>query len=178
MSRLRHTLKSIALLACLTLLLAALGCTDSVMAPVEEEDVNTELGFNGISSAPEEDPGLMAGKKGSMVSAERGGRVSNGRVTLEFPPGALDEDTFITMEMVDKSNLVVEFGPHGIDFNRPVAMSMKLKDTPAEDYENAVIKWFNPATNEWEEIENLPPERPKEAKALIRHFSKYAAVGG
>jgi hypothetical protein len=180
MSRLRHTLKSFALLAGLALLLAAIGCTDSVMAPAEEEDVNAGFDLYDIASAPAEDSRLMAAKqKGWMVSAEWGGKVTNGRVTLEFPPGALDEDTYITMDMVDKSNLVVEFGPHGIEFNKPVEMSMKLKDTAIEDWaDDAVIKWFNPDSNALEDIENLPSEQPKEVRALLEHFSKYHAVGG
>ena len=180
MSRLRHTLKSFALLACLALLFTALGCTDSVMAPAEEEDVNAGFDLYDIASAPADGSGLMAAKqKGWMVSAEWGGKVTNGRVTLEFPPGALEEDTYITMAMVDKSNLVVEFGPHGIEFNKPVTMSMKLKDTTIENWaDDAVIKWFNPDKNALEDIENLPPNNPKEARALLEHFSKYEAVSG
>lgn len=179
MSRLRHTLKSFALLACLTLLLAALGCTDSVMAPVDE-DASTGFDLNDISSAPMADlESAVEQPKGWMVSAEWGGKITNGRVTLEFPPGALDDDTYITMEMVDKSNLVVEFGPHGIKFNKPVTMSLKLKDTALEACaERAVIKWLNPDTNALEDVKNLPPENLKEARALLEHFSKYLGVGG
>ncbi len=92
-----------------------------------------EPDFIGIASAPS-DPALFSQVKvqGSLISAESGGTISNERVTLDFSPGALDEDTYITMAMVDKSNLVVEFGPEGIHFNEPVIMTMKLENTAAE----------------------------------------------
>ena len=66
-----------------------------------------EPDFIGIGSAPS-DPAQMSQVKavGGMVSAEFGGVVSNSRVTLEFPPGALNDDTYITMVMVDKSELI------------------------------------------------------------------------
>ncbi|UCH83733.1 MAG: hypothetical protein JSW50_14995 [Candidatus Latescibacterota bacterium] len=151
-----------------------------MLAPADEEEVNAEFNLIDVSSTPADDPSLKVDKvKGWMVSAEWGGKVTNGHVTLEFPPGALDEDTYITMCMVNKSNLVVEFAPHGIEFNKPVTMSMKLKDTALEHCaESTVIKWYNPATDELEDITNLPPEKPSEARASLEHFSKYEAVSG
>ena len=183
MSRFRHTLKSFALLACLTLLLATIGCEDgSVLAPVDGPGgAMIEPDFIGIASAPS-DPALFSQvkTKASLISAESGGTISNERVTLDFSPGALDEDTYITMTMVDKSNLVVEFSPEGIHFNEPVIMTMKLEGTVAEEKGNvAVIKWYNPSTDTWDAIENIPTNHPNKAMAVLEHFSKYGAeVGG
>ncbi len=183
MSRSRHTLKSFALLACLALLLAAMGCEQgSVLAPVDDPGgVNAEPDFYGISSAPT-DPDPMAYEKthGGMVSGEKGGVISNGRVSLEFPAGALDQDTYITMEMVDKSSLVVEFGPDGLVFNKPVTMTMRLDGTKAEGLaETILIKWYNPESGRWEDISNLPVENPNKKSALLEHFCKYGAgLGG
>jgi len=182
----RHTTKTLALLACLALLFAAVGCKEgSVLAPVDESGgANTEPSFYGISSTPD-NPNLTVctseGKtRGARVSADRGGAIGNGHVRLEIPAGALDEDTYITMEMVDKSNLVVEFGPDGLVFNKPVTMMMTLTGTTAEGLaESTLIKWYDPDSDRWENITNLPVSSPNKVSALLEHFSKYGAdIGG
>jgi hypothetical protein len=142
--------------------------------------VGIESDFYGILSTPDDPALLDAGKVyGSMVSASVGGVVSNSRVTLEFPAGALDEDTYITMVMVDKDNLVVEFGPHGLVFNKPVTITWKLVGTAKEGRaEGTVIKWHNPETGLLEDISNLPVNDPNRVKGLLEHFSEYEAVNG
>ena len=182
MSRFDHTLRPFALLACLALLLAAVGCNEgSVVAPVDGPgSVSTEPVLYGISSTPD-DPVLPGvGKpRGALVSAEAGGKVTNGRVTLEFPPGALDEDTYITMEMVDKSQLIIEFGPHGLIFEKPVTITWKLTGTVRDGLaKSTVIKWHNPTTNARENIYNFPASSPNSISGLLEHFSKYDAISG
>ena len=182
MSRSRHTTKTFALLACLALLFAAVGCNEgSMVTPVDGPGgVGIEPDFYGTLSTPD-DPALLAAGKidGSMVSAEFGGTVSNGRVSLEFPAGALDEDTYVTMMIVDKDNLVVEFGPHGLVFNKPVTITWKLVGTAKEGRaEGTVIKWRNPETGLLEDITNLPVDHPNRVKGLLEHFSEYEAVNG
>jgi len=142
--------------------------------------VGIEPDFYGTLSTPD-DPALLASGKidGSMVSAEFGGTVSNGRVSLEFPAGALDEDTYVTMMIVDKDNLVVEFGPHGLVFNKPVTITWKLVGTAKEGQaEGTVIKWRNPETGLLEDITNLPVDHPNRVKGLLEHFSEYDLIGG
>jgi hypothetical protein len=181
MSRSRHT-KTFALLPCLALLFAAVGCNEgSMVTPVDVPGgVGIESDFYGILSTPDDPALLDAGKVyGSMVSASVGGMVSNSRVTLEFPAGALDKDTYVTMMMVDKDNLVVEFGPHGLEFNKPVTITWKLVGTAKEDRaEGTVIKWRNPETGLLEEITNLPVDHPNRVKGVLEHFSDYELAGG
>jgi hypothetical protein len=181
MSRSRHT-KTFALLPCLALLFAAVGCNEgSMVTPVDVPGgVGIESDFYGILSTPDDPALLDAGKVyGSTVSASVGGTVSNSRVTLEFPAGALDEDTYITMKMVDKDNLVVEFGPHGLVFNKPVTITWKLVGTAKEDRaDGTVIKWRNPETGLLEDITNLPVDHRNRVRGLLEHFSEYEAVNG
>ena len=109
-----------------------------------------------------------------------GGEISFMNVTLEFPQGALTEPTYIVMRHMDRSELRVEFGPHGTQFARPVVMKLRLEGTAKEgDAENTEIKWYNPATGNWEQIHNLEPLNPNEARAELEHFSKYGDdIGG
>ena len=181
MSRFHHTLRSFALPACLALLLASVGCDEgSVLAPVDGlGGVGNEPSLFGISSTSDNPVLLNAGKiDGATVFAEVGGTVSNGRVSLEFPAGALDEDAYITMTM-DKSNLVVHFGPEGLVFNKPVTITWKLAGTARDGYaESTVIKYHNSDTGLLEDIQTIPSDHPNRIKALIEHFSQYDAIGG
>ena len=142
--------------------------------------VGIESDFYGILSTPDDPALLNAGKvHGSMVSASVGGTVSNSRVTLEFPAGALDKDTYVTMVMVDKDNLVAEFGPHGLVFNKPVTITWKLVGTIREGRaEDTVIKWRNPETNMLEDITNLPVNHQNRVRGLLEHFSEFESTGG
>jgi hypothetical protein len=91
----------------------------------------------------------------------------------------LDEDTYITMMMVDKDNLVVEFGPHGLVFNKPVTITWKLAGTNKEGRaEGTVIKWRNPESGLLEDITNLPTHHPNRVMGLLEHFSEFEATGG
>ena len=182
MSRFNHTTKTFALLACVALLFAAMGCkVGSVLAPVDETGgVNPEPSFYGISSTPDNPNHVKAAEiRGQWVSAQNGGTVSNGRVSLEFPAGALDEDIYVTMQLLDKSDLRVEFGPEGLVFNKPVTITWKLVGTAAEGRAaTAQIKWFNPETGSLEDIYNFPSDEPNRKSGLIEHFSEYDLIGG
>ncbi len=181
MSRSRHTTKSFALLACLTLLFAAMGCNEgSMVAPVDGPGgVGVEPDFYGSSSTLDNPALPRDGKQGRMVSAELGGTVSNGRITLEFPAGALNEDTFITMQLVDPTDLIVEFGPHGLVFNTPVTVTWRLDGTDREGLAaSTVIKWRNPETDVLEDVYNLPSNGESTIRGLLEHFSDYSAVEG
>jgi len=182
MSRSRHTTKTFALLACLALLFAAVGCNEgSMVTPVDGPGgVGIEPDFYGTLSTPD-DPALLAAGKisGSMVSAKFGGTVSNSRVSLEFPAGALEEDAYVTMMMIDKANLKIEFGPEGLVFAKPVTITWKLVGTDREGRaESTVIKWRNSESGLLEDIHNLPADHPNRVRAHIEHFSEYDAIQG
>ena len=65
------------------------------------------------------------------VSAAAGGTVADpsGKTTLTIPPGALAKDTDITLAITPKSGSAVvdvsEFGPDGLQFLKPVALTIK-----------------------------------------------------
>ena len=83
-----------------------------------------------------------------QISAEEGGKVesSDGKTSIEIPGGALDADTTITMTIRDSSYLpgkedekvisnIVELGPSGTIFKKPVVITM----ASAENIENKII---------------------------------------
>ena len=68
-------------------------------------------------------------------------RSSDGKLTLDIPPGALDEDTEITIRKLNPEDLGPEFGgfipdfayqlePEGLEFGAPVGATLELDDEP------------------------------------------------
>ena len=155
--------------------LAAMGCgTYSPVSPSQENStapgvenplfvrlLPTSKGSNGDSD----------GEVISMVvSAAEGGEISNGYYSLYFPPGALKEDTEITIEMPQYPYAVVRLGPHGIQFQKSVTMSLELDalDSNASDYK---ALWYNEETGLWEDIGSYLANGS--VKAELEHFSEY-----
>ena len=111
------------------------------------------------------------------ISAEEGGKVesSDGKTSIEIPGGALDADTTITMTIRDSSYLpgkedekvisnVVELGPSGTIFKKPVVISMMS----LEKVENKIITAavYHENEKEWSYSED----------AAVK-FSGYAETG-
>lgn len=177
MSRVRVRTTAFALLACSALLFASFGCSNpgTVTAPDSAPAVVTSPNFIRILSTSKGDPAAPAtsSSASSMVSAQYGGTVTNGRVTLTFPAGALNEDTQITIDMLDDGTLGVELSPHGIQFNKPVTMSMDLRGTTGEGMGNdAQTYYFNEDTGLYELQDKLPGGSDT-CNAELHHFSKY-----
>ncbi len=170
------TSKSFALVACSALLLSAFGCNSgSVMMPDSIGDsIVTDPSFIRILPTPKGSSSAMkAQSASSLVSAETGGKVSNGWVTLDFPAGALEADTEISISMSDPNVLVVDLEPHGIQFKKPVAMTFDLNGTDAEDLaDDACLLWFNNEMGWWEKLETDSPQ-DSYCQTYLEHFSKY-----
>ncbi len=179
------TSKSFALLACLaclTLLFSVLGCnTENVTAPAPApERIVTNPNFVVILSTPKNAVRpAFSSSVSNVVSAENGGSVANDFVSLSFPPGALNEDTEITIEMPDPGKMIFEFGPHGTQFNKPVVMTVDLENTSAAGMsDNTETLWFNDEMGWWEPIKKIDSSDDDSAKSELEHFSKYAQLNG
>ncbi len=160
------------------IVLAALGCgtyspvapsQDTLLPGVENPDFVRLLPTSDKISGLEIEMTMVATK---VVSAAEGGVVSNGYFSLYFPPGALAEDTEITIEMPRYPEAVVRLGPHGIQFNKEVTLSLPLGvvETEAEDY---TILWYNEEAELWENVGGDTINGLVEAN--LEHFSEYGA---
>jgi hypothetical protein len=158
--------------------LAAMGCGYSPVSPSQDDTtpgvenpvfvqvLSTSAGSSG------RDMLLTSSTSVSMViSAETGGTVTNGYFSLYFPPGALSEDTEITIDMPRYPEAMVELGPHGIVFNKNVTMTLPLEmiDSNAASYRTL---WNNENTGLWEEISGQAKDG--NVIAELEHFSDYA----
>jgi hypothetical protein len=105
-----------------------------------------------------------------MISAKDGGTVSNGYYSVFFAPGALKEDTEISIEMPEFPKAIVRLSPHGIQFDAPVILSLDLDKAAAESSELDVL-WLNDGTGLWESIGGYVEDGA--LKAELKHFSEY-----
>ena len=157
--------------------LAAMGCgTNSPVSPTQDTTMPAVENpqFVRILPASEGSDRKMYGSSSTsaaqVVSAEEGGVVSNGIYSLYFPPGAVDEDTEITIEMPQYPYAVVKLGPHGIQFKKKVIMSLDVDmiDSDADEYR---VLWYNEDAGVWEDIGGYMEDGA--VKAKLEHFSEY-----
>lgn len=78
-----------------------------------------------------------------MVKAAEGGVITAGnRVALAIPPGALAEDTEITLKILPPTDAtlgdVFDFGPDGLEFAIPAVLGLRVDPAVAEGKELAV----------------------------------------
>jgi hypothetical protein len=68
----------------------------------------------------------------------------------------------------------VEFGPHGITFNKPVIVTFDLSSTNANGLaDHTRTLWYNEEHNWWEPIDKVASDDANKSKAVLWHFSKY-----
>ena len=154
--------------------LAALGC--GTYSPVAPSNSPTMPGVENpefatlLSASKGSDEIMMSPSKSAMISAKDGGVVGNGFYSVYFAPGALMEDTEITIEMPEFPKAVVRLSPHGIQFNAPVILSLDLKkvETTSDTWD---VLWLNEGTGIWESIGGYVEDDA--LKAQLMHFSEY-----
>jgi hypothetical protein len=154
--------------------LAALGC--GTYSPVAPSNTPTMPGvenpaFATLLPAPKgSDAAMRSAVASAMISAKDGGMVSNGYYSVYFAPGALKEDTEISIEMPEFPKAIVRLSPHGIQFDAPVILSLDLGKAAAGSSEMDVL-WLNDGTGLWESIGGYVEDGA--LKAELKHFSEY-----
>jgi hypothetical protein len=169
--------KALRILTAVSLLcaLAALGCgTYSPVAPSNDTLLMPGVAnpsFAMLLPASKGSDVLMRSSVASgMISASEGGVISNGYFSLYFPPGALEKDMEISIEMPEFPKAMVRLSPHGIEFKEPVIMSLSLDMVAAIEGEHNII-WHNEMAGLWQSIGSYLEDEC--VKAKLEHFSDY-----
>jgi hypothetical protein len=167
---------TIAAAAIITVSVFAAGCgTDTIIAP--DSDFSAAGQALVLPSAEQTPSASFKSGRGPavavLVSAEQGGTVRLGRYQLDFPPGALAEDTEITIRQSSPSSMTLELGPHGIQFAKPVVLSADVAGVELEGQSTVVgVRWFNESTGSWQPIAEQPIGATR-VSAELHHFSGY-----
>mgnify|MGYP000113433668 CR=1 FL=1 len=161
--------------AIITLSILTSGCgTDVTTAPSSSSNGPRALTLPASEQTP---PVAFKAGRGPaisvLVSAEEGGSVRLGRYQLDFPPGALTEDTEISIHQSHPNSMTLELGPHGIQFEKPVTLSFDTDGIVIDPTSTTLgVRWFNETTAAWEPISEGPVSAPK-VSAELWHFSEY-----
>ena len=115
----------------------------------------------------------------TWVEADAGGAVAAGASTLEIPPGALAQDTAITVAepisgttMQADGMMMVGLEPSGLTFSRPATLTLSYGDTGTYDEEFLQVVAFNEQTGKWEPQEILAQDRQENTVTVkTEHFS-------
>lgn len=127
------------------------------------------------------DGGSSAGSTG-MISASKGGHVTEGSVSVDIPAGALSKDTKITANVVDSSKLpgakllvgdVYDLGPNGTKFLKPVTLTFDLVGAKFAEDEEPAIAYL--AQDSWELLEDSAVKNGK-VTATTTHFTFFGVV--
>lgn len=146
-----------------SLLILGIGCTGIVVACSSDE-------------APAKS---TTGTTTVRVSAAAGGTVTDpsGKTSLVIPPGALDKDTDITLTLLAKSGGAVvdvsEFGPDGLTFLKPVALTIKADAALAPTGKSLAVGVNDGA--DFKAVEGSTFANGA-ATASIMHFSRYTVI--
>lgn len=113
------------------------------------------------------------GVRSVVIDAKAGGQLQSGRVRLDFPPGALTEDTEITIVNLKRADEKVYFEllPHGLQFQIPVSLTVYLGGTGVGPHDDLRQYWWDTNTGEWVDIGGAW-QFPSLVTSLD-HFSRY-----
>ena len=125
------------------------------------------------------DPTLGADGASADIVAADGGTLSLGVSSLEVPPGALAEDTTLTVALVDVDGLTdagsvvgqaFDYGPDGLQFLSPATLVVDA-DAPA-DGQALVLSWYDEQAGAWVDLPTT--FEGGAASAPVEHFTTFA----
>jgi len=151
----------------------AAGCgTDAATAPSLQLDAGRALVLPSAEQTPS--ASFKAGRGPALsvlISASEGGTIHLGRYQLDFPPGALTQDTEISIRQSSPSSMTLELGPHGLQFEKPVVLSADVSGL-SHDGNSIFVAWHNPETGDWDPIGSADAGESR-VSAELHHFSDY-----
>ena len=121
---------------------------------------------------------------GTVLPEDSEKTVSGGRYELTFPRGSVTGETEITISQFSSEVLVIELGPHGTVFAKPVELTIDYSGTnvdPASPHftgEEPVFFWYNPSEWRWEEIPGTNDPETLTYTVKLDHFSLYGLGDG
>lgn len=119
-----------------------------------------------------------------LIDADKGGTLQVGGTILNIPPGALAEDTVITMGQPENGPTLSEDGvslitlePSGLTFDKDLSLTISYQDSP-DIYEEFLSVWtFNESTGDWEHTPSIfQDEVANTVRVAVTHFSLWVTT--
>jgi len=149
----------------LVLVLTAVGCsTLSDNSPTDPGDTGS-AGTSASDSYSE-----------SFIRADQGGWLRMGDNRVYFPPGALAEDTLVSI-LREGDSTTFDLSPDGIRFSKPVTLVLEMAPAGGigvyQPYALPAIFYYNEESSGWENIGGTPNFAKRVISTQIEHFSRY-----
>ena len=113
-----------------------------------------------------------------LIDAEQGGTIQVANTLLTVPPGALPQDTVITVARPEGLTLgadgieYVTLEPSGLTFDQPVTLTLTYTDSPDVDEEFINFALYSETTGEWEILPVLARDAAgSQVTVQVSHFS-------
>ena len=112
----------------------------------------------------------------AFIRADIGGTLRLGDNRVSFPPGALAEDTLVTI-LREGTSTTFELSPDGIEFYVPVTLTLEMAPPGGfgakKGFTFPVIYYYNEGTSQWENLGGVPDNSKRVISTQIEHFSRY-----
>lgn len=112
----------------------------------------------------------------AFIRADHGGTLIMGDNRVYFPPGALNEDTTVSI-LREGESTTFDLSPDGISFNKPVTLILEMAPAGGigvhRPYAIPSIYYYNEGSGQWQNIGGVPDFGKRVIRAQIEHFSRY-----
>ncbi len=105
-----------------------------------------------------------------------GGTIRVGPHTLVIPPGALSAERVITAEAFPASLVALDFRPHGLQFQKPAALTLSYKRCTVPTDRSLFVVYVGAEADPLELRPSIERKNKEWVEATIDHFSKYAVA--
>ncbi len=164
------------------------GCSQMPTAPSPVQSPATQVTASPGGNAAQ--PGSLLGGLTSIVNGlvklvfkllsidgSIGGSLTNGRWSVNVPPGAIDGSASIGIGVADagSSNCQLEIYPVTMNhFSVPVQLSVSCPTVSSAELQSYVILLYNPQTGTWAPVAGSKVDlASKTVSAPLQHFSTY-----
>lgn len=164
-------------------LFAVTGCSDQSVNPVSPESagapqaslIASDIDLQGVLEFAEL-PDLSTSRHAEkFIAAAEGGSVELHGFRVDIPAGALPHNALITIDLPSDAVLgkrvLAEFGPHGIQFNKPVTISFPLDGVVLTGSPIEVARWEN---NAWTSLGGWVSVDGSRLSSTTPRFSTYS----
>lgn len=140
------------------------------------------LGACSSDSDEAREGGVTSDPVAKTIDAAKGGSVRTGGARVEIPADALDEDTEITIEVLEREGLpelervaskVYDFGPDGTEFSEPVTVTIAFDAASTPKNMRAVLAYLD--GDDWQVLADSELE-DNSVVATTTHFTPFAVL--
>jgi ZU5 domain len=154
------------------------GCSDGAGNPLAAEPAGPSLSASDMAPLARfrEKPSVNVAWARKWIGPQ-GGRLELMGFAIDVPAGAVDRMTQFSLRLpMDRDgseHVLAEFGPHNVQFRRPVSIEFPYRGTSIEGAEVPVVVWWNGG---WVNVGGSVTRDGRRLRTTTDHFSTYGTT--